>query len=157
MSIGSIDFPTLLRAHVYVQGLILTEDDLSKLGSCYLGYGGAGRWEVREYVRVTGGGPREYRVVRGVSIRDVYRCAELGRANIVATALNELEAVRLTELPRQDSNLRPVETKRGRPRAQEQKSKQFGEQEIQTKTRNGPESHLTNRPRTVPRETKRDE
>src|SRR5690349_10921161 len=51
MSIGSIDFPTLLRAHVYVQG---------------------------------------------------------GRANIVATALNELETVRLTELPRQDSNLRPA-------------------------------------------------
>jgi hypothetical protein len=108
MSIGSIDFPTLLRAHVYVQGLILTEDDLSKLGSCYLGYGGAGRWEVREYVRITGGGPREYRVVRGVSIRDVYRCAERGRADIVATVLNELETVRLTELPRQDSNQRPV-------------------------------------------------
>src|SRR5690349_12647091 len=82
MSIGSIDFPTLLRAHVYVQGLILTEDDPSKLRSCYLGYGGPGRWEVREYMRVTGGGPREYRVVRGGSIQDVYRCAERGRANI---------------------------------------------------------------------------
>lgn len=108
MSIGSIDFATLLRAHIYVQGLILTEDDLSKLGSCYLGDGGTGRWEVREYVRVTGGGPREYRVVRGGSLRDVYRCAERGRANIVATALNELESMRPTELPSQDSNLRPV-------------------------------------------------
>ena len=59
-------------------------------------------------MRVTGGGPREYRVVRGDSIRDVYRCAERGRANIVATALNELDAVcsgRLTDDP-QSSELR---------------------------------------------------
>jgi hypothetical protein len=119
MGIGSIDFRTLLRAHVYVQGLILTEDDLSKLGSCYLGYGGAGRWEVREYVRVSGGGPREYRVVRGISIRDVYRCAERGRANIVATALNELETESEGAQPPDEGLLRavPPHTSRARGRA----------------------------------------
>jgi hypothetical protein len=95
MSNASIDFPALLRAHVHVQGVILTEDELSKLGACYLRYGGTGRWEVREYARVTGGGPREYRVVRGSSIRDVYRSPERGRAAAVETALNELETPRL--------------------------------------------------------------
>lgn len=93
MSIESIEVRTLLRAHVQVQGAILTEEELSKVWVSYLGCGGTGRWEVREYVRVASRGAREYRVVRGSSIRDVYRSPERGRAAAVGTALNELEAV----------------------------------------------------------------
>ena len=91
MSTESVDLPTLLRAHVHLQGAPLTEHELSKLWATYLGYGGTGRWQVREYVRVTGLGAREYRVVRGTSIPDVYRSLERGRADAVEMALNELE------------------------------------------------------------------
>ena len=91
MTIESIDLPTLLRAHVHLQGAPLTEDELSKLWAASLGFGGTGRWQIREYVRVTGVGAREYRVVRGTSIPDVYRSLERGRAEAVEMALNELE------------------------------------------------------------------
>jgi len=91
MSTESVDLPTLLRAHVHLQGAPLTEDELSNLWATYLGYGETGRWQIREYVRVTGLGAREYRVVRGTSIPDVYRSLERGRAEAVETALNELE------------------------------------------------------------------
>jgi hypothetical protein len=91
MSVESIDIPPLLRAHIHVQGVPLTEDELSKLWVSYLGYEATGRWQVREHARVTGGGAREYRVVRGTSIPDVYRSPERGRATAVETALNELE------------------------------------------------------------------
>ncbi len=47
---------------------------------------------MREYVRRLGVGAREYRVVRGSSIEDVYRSAERVRAAAVGTALNELES-----------------------------------------------------------------
>ena len=47
---------------------------------------------MREYVRPTALGAREYRVVRGSSVQDVYRSAERVRAAAVGTALNELES-----------------------------------------------------------------
>ncbi len=53
---------------------------------------GKEHWDVREYVRRLGVGAREYRVVRGSSIEDVYRSAERVRAAAVGTALNELES-----------------------------------------------------------------
>src|SRR5438874_25680 len=62
-----------------------------------------------------------------------------------------------TELPRQDSNLRPVDTKRARPRARAQKNRGLASRKSRGNVRNAPESHPPNRPRTVPRETKRDE
>ena len=40
----------------------------------------------------TGVGAREYRVVRGKDIRDVFRSAERVRAVAVGAALNELES-----------------------------------------------------------------
>ena len=52
---------------------------------------GKEHWDLREYVRRTGVGAREYRVVRSSSIVDVYRSAERLRATAIGTALNELE------------------------------------------------------------------
>ena len=92
MSIEASDFPSRLRAHVELQGANLTEDELSHLGAHYPRCAGTGQWGVREYARVTGVGAREYRVVRGSSIQDVYRSTEHGRAAAVQTALNELES-----------------------------------------------------------------
>jgi len=51
-----------------------------------------------------------------------------------------------TELPRQDSNLRPVDTKRARPRARAQKNKGLASRKSRGNVRNAPEAHLPNRP-----------
>jgi hypothetical protein len=113
MSIESIDIPTLLRAHIHVQGVPLTEDELSKLWVSYLGYEATGRWQVREYARVTGVGAREYRVVRGSTTRDVYRSAERRRAAAVGTALNELETSRANSLASESESVRIPARHRG--------------------------------------------
>jgi hypothetical protein len=113
MSIESIGVPTLLRAHIHVQGVLLTEDELSKLWVSCLGYEATGRWQVREYARVTGVGAREYRVVRGSSIRDVYRSPDRGRAAAVGTALDELDTSRANSLARQSENARIPARHRG--------------------------------------------
>ena len=92
MSIEASDFPSRLRAHIELQGAMLTEAELSHLGACYPGCAGTGQWDVRAYARVAPVGTREYRVMRGSSIYDVYRSTEPERAAAVRTALNELES-----------------------------------------------------------------
>ena len=91
MSIESSDFPSRLRAHVELQGAILTAAELSHVGECYPRCRGKDHWDVREYASVTGVGAREYRVVRGTSTLDVYRTTEREHASAVRAALNELE------------------------------------------------------------------
>jgi len=103
MSIESSEFPSLLRAHVELQGTILTADELSHVGECYPRCRGKDLWDVREYASVTAVGAREYRVVRGSSTQDVYRSTERGHASAVRSALNELESqVARTEKPGQN-------------------------------------------------------
>jgi len=92
MSIEASDFPSRLRAQVHLQGAMLTEAELSHLWACYPGCAGTGQWDVRAYARVAPVGTREYRVMRGSSIYDVYRSAEPECAAAVRTALNELES-----------------------------------------------------------------
>jgi len=92
MNNGASDFPSRLRAHVQLQGAMLTEAELFHVGACYPGCAGTGQWDVRQYARVAPLGTREYRVVRGSSIYDVYRSIEPERAAAVRTALNELES-----------------------------------------------------------------
>src|SRR5438132_10564556 len=76
MSIESSDFPNRLRAHVELQGAVLTAAELSHVGECYPRCRGKDHWDVREYASGTGIGAREYRVVRGTSTVDVYRSTE---------------------------------------------------------------------------------
>ena len=92
MNIESGDFPTLLRAHVELQGAILTSEELSHVGECYPRCRGKDLWDVREYASGIPFGAREYRVVRGSSTQDVYRSTERGHASAVRSALNELES-----------------------------------------------------------------
>ncbi len=54
------------------------------------------------------------------------------------------------------SNLRPVDTEQARPRARDQKTKRLAAGKSRRKPRNGPESHPTDRPHTVPGEKERD-
>ena len=92
MSIEASEFRNQLRALVEMQGSVLTEEELSQMAECYPRCRGKEHWDVREYVRFTNVGAREYRVVRGGSAQDVYRSVERGRAAAVRLALNELES-----------------------------------------------------------------
>ena len=92
MIVESQDFPSLLRAHVELQGAILTPEELSHVRECYPRCRGKDQWDVREYASVIAIGAREYRVVRGSSTQDVYRSTERGHASAVRAALNELES-----------------------------------------------------------------
>src|SRR4029077_7313044 len=106
MSTESSDFPSRLRAHVELQGAILTPEELSHVGECYPRCRGKDHWDVREYASVTGIGAREYRVVRGTSTLDVYRTRERDHAAAVRAALNELESQdgRTEKPPQNNSN-----------------------------------------------------
>ena len=86
------DFQSRLRALLGLRGAVLTDDELSVMAESYARCGGKGPWDVRQYVARGGAGAREYRVVRGTSVQDVYRSAERLQADAVGTALNELEA-----------------------------------------------------------------
>jgi hypothetical protein len=72
-------------------GVVLTERELSHLAERYPLCGGKSPWDVRAYARFTGRGAREYRVVRGTSVLNVYRSDEPEHAAAVRTALNALE------------------------------------------------------------------
>ncbi len=92
MTIEPEDLQSRLRVLLGLQGAVFTDEELSHTAECYARCRGKERWDVREYVRRTGVGAREYRVVRGSSIEDVYRSVERARAAAVGTALNELES-----------------------------------------------------------------
>ena len=92
MIVESQEFPSLLRAHVELQGAILTPEELSHVRECYPRCRGKDQWDVREYASGSAVGAREYRVVRGSSTQDVYRSHERDHATAVRVALNELES-----------------------------------------------------------------
>jgi len=75
-------------------GVVATDRELSLLAERYPRCGGPDLWDVREYARPTGRGGREYRVVRGSAVLDVFCNVERERAAAVRTALNELESQR---------------------------------------------------------------
>src|SRR5207247_3231728 len=91
MTIEPNDFQSRLRVLLGLQGAVLTDEELSHTAERYPRCRGKEHWDVRQYVRRTGVGAREYRVVRGSSIEDVYRSAERVRAAAVGTALKALE------------------------------------------------------------------
>jgi len=86
------EFQSRLRTLLGLRGAVLTDDELSQMAESYARCGGKGPWDVRQYVARGGAGAREYRVVRGTSVQDVFRSAERLQADAVGTALNELEA-----------------------------------------------------------------
>lgn len=94
MTIEPNDFQSRLRALLGLQDAILTDQELSHLADSYPRCRGKDHWDVRQYVGRTGMGvgAREYRVVRGTSVQDVFRSDERVRAAAVGTALNELES-----------------------------------------------------------------
>ena len=85
------DFRDRVRVLLELQGTVLTEQELSHIADRYPRCGGKGAWDVRAYARRSGMGAREYRVVRGGSVQDVYCSAEPVNAAAVRQALNEME------------------------------------------------------------------
>lgn len=85
------DFQDRFRALLGLQDVALTDAELSRTVARYPRCRGKERWEVREYARPTAAGAREYRVVRGSRLEDVYCSVERGRATAVVAALNQLE------------------------------------------------------------------
>ena len=67
MTIKPNDFPSRLSVLLGLQGVVLTDEELSHTTERYPWCRGKEHWGVREYVRRTGVGAREYRVVRGSS------------------------------------------------------------------------------------------
>ncbi|MBI4420028.1 MAG: hypothetical protein HY560_04315 [Gemmatimonadetes bacterium] len=92
MIIEPSDFRSRVRLLLAQQGAGVTEEELSQMAARYPRCVGKEQWDVREYARRTGLGAREYRVVRGSSVQDVYCSTERGSAAAVRTALNELES-----------------------------------------------------------------
>ena len=92
MTVAANDFQSRLSILLGLQGAVLTDEELSHTTERYPRCRGKEHWDVREYARRFGVGAREYRVVRGSSIEDVYRSVERVRAAALGTALNELES-----------------------------------------------------------------
>ena len=91
MTVAANDFQSRLRALLGLQGAVLTDEELSHTAERYPRCRGKEHWDVREYVQRFGVGAREYRVVRGSSLEDVYRSDERVRTAAVGTALNDLK------------------------------------------------------------------
>ena len=85
------DFRQRLQHILELDGTVLTESELVRLAGRYQGCGGTEPWDVREY-RAARLGAREYRVVRGTRIQEVFASDERANATAVRTALNELES-----------------------------------------------------------------
>jgi hypothetical protein len=92
MTIEPGDLRSRLRVCLDLQGAGVTDEELTHMAESYPQCRGKEHWDVRAYVRRTGVGAREYRVVRGSGVQDVYRSADLVRAAAVRMALNDLES-----------------------------------------------------------------
>ena len=87
MSHEPSDFPNRFRAHVELQGAILTPEELSHVGECYPRCRGKDHWDVRAYASVTGIGAREYIQLgrREESLASLRRGFEIGDVNLATT------------------------------------------------------------------------
>jgi hypothetical protein len=86
------DLRSRLRVLLGLQGVALNEKEFSSLVERYPRCSGTAHWEVREYARRSGLGAREYRVVRGGGVQDVYCSTERSGADAVRAVLDDLES-----------------------------------------------------------------
>jgi hypothetical protein len=86
------EFQARLRVLLGLRSMELTDEELARMADRYRMCTGKERWDVRQYAGRTGIGTREFRVMRGTSIEDVYRSTQRVQADAVGAALNALEA-----------------------------------------------------------------
>jgi len=70
----------------------MTAGQLERMAERYLHCPGKEIWDIREYRGAPTPGAREYRVMRGTRVQDVYTSTERDRAAAVRNTLNELES-----------------------------------------------------------------
>lgn len=92
MTVPLTDFRRRMQQLLELDGTRLTEAELSRLTERYAGCRGTEPWDIREYARPAHAGAREYRVVRGTRIQEVFASEQRANATAVRTALNELES-----------------------------------------------------------------
>jgi hypothetical protein len=90
-----IDEPGDFRSRITVlldrEGIAFTDLEVARITDRYPRCRGKDAWGVREYARHAVPGAREYRVLRGAGVDDVYSSVEPERAAAVRAALNEME------------------------------------------------------------------
>jgi hypothetical protein len=96
MTDGGGDFRSRVQSLLERDGIVLTDRELTRMAERYPRCGGREPWDVREYARAARPGAREYRVMRGTSVEDVYAGVERATASAVRTALNEIDYQDLT-------------------------------------------------------------
>ncbi|MGH7699072.1 MAG: hypothetical protein ACREMJ_00910 [Gemmatimonadales bacterium] len=92
MTIEPVDLQRRLQALLEAGGTVLTEAQLARMAEWYPKCPGKDAWDVREYASSSGLGAREYRVIRGTSVQEVYRSPDRGSAAAVRAVLNELDS-----------------------------------------------------------------
>ncbi len=96
MTVERGDFRGRLEALLEREGVVLTDRELTRMAERYPRCGGREPWDVREYARPARPGAREYRVMRGTSVEDVYASVDREHAAAVRSALNEIDYQDLT-------------------------------------------------------------
>ena len=91
MTIDPTQFQERVRAVLLAAGTLVSDGELSTMAARYPGCRGTDPWEVRAYAGRVAAGAREYRVVRGTGVQDVYASPDQASAAAVQTALNALE------------------------------------------------------------------
>ena len=92
MIVPPTDFRRRVQHLLELDGTMLTEGELERLAERYAGCRGTEPWDIREYAQPAHAGAREYRVVRGTRIQEVFATDQRANATAVRTALNELES-----------------------------------------------------------------
>jgi hypothetical protein len=89
----SVELRGRVAAILEREGIVLRDDALTRLVVSYPRCLGPDPWGVRVYARAAAPqGMREYRVTRGAGIQDVFTSPERHDAEVVGSALNELES-----------------------------------------------------------------
>ncbi|HEV2749991.1 MAG TPA: hypothetical protein VGV12_05640 [Gemmatimonadales bacterium] len=92
MTIEPNDFQGRLRTLLGLHSLAFTDEELARMADRYGSCTGKDPWDVRQYAGRAGMGAREYRVMRGTGVGDIYRSRERAQADAVGAALNALES-----------------------------------------------------------------
>jgi hypothetical protein len=91
--VTAADFHAQLAAVTGREGVALSSVQITRIVEQYRHCPGREPWAVRAYARAwSSQGAREYRVMRGSSVHEVYVSPLLDSATAVGAALNELES-----------------------------------------------------------------
>ena len=91
MTIDPTTFQERVRTLLIAAGTLVSDVEMTTMATRYPRCRGTDAWEVRAYAGRAANGAREYRVVRGTGVDDVFASPNQASAAAVQTALNALE------------------------------------------------------------------